>query len=70
MPVACHGELSSGGFLSLVGLIASLDGSVCIRKDCQGAPEEAATMGRKLAEQILQAGGREILEEIQRTELA
>ena len=68
VPVACHGELSDGS-LSLVGLVASLDGSVCIRKHCQGAPENAAPLGRELAEQILQAGGQAILEEIQQTEL-
>jgi porphobilinogen deaminase len=68
VPVACHGELLKGS-LSLVGLVASLDGSECIRKHCQGAPETAAALGRKLAEQIRQAGGRAILEEIQKTEL-
>ncbi len=68
VPVACHGELSNGT-LTLVGLVASLDGSVCIRKSCQGRPEDAASLGRNLAEQIRQAGGQEILDEIARTEL-
>jgi len=68
VPVACHGELSNG-CLSLVGLVASLDGSVCIRKHCQGAPEDAVPLGRKLAEQIRRAGGQAILKEIQETEL-
>jgi hydroxymethylbilane synthase len=68
VPVACHGALS-GGSLSLVGLVASLDGSVCIRKHSQGAPGDAAPLGRKLAEQIRKAGGQEILEEIHQTEL-
>jgi len=68
VPVACHGALSNGS-LSLVGLVASLDGSVCIRKHCDGAPENAAPLGRELAEQIRQAGGQAILEEIQQTEL-
>ena len=68
VPVACHGELSKGS-LSLVGLVASLDGSVCSRKHLQGAPENAAPLGRKLAEQIRKAGGQAILEEIQQTEL-
>jgi hydroxymethylbilane synthase len=68
VPVACHGELS-GGSLSLDGLVARLDGSVCIRRRCQGAPEDAASLGRGLAEQIRRAGGQEILDEIARTEL-
>ena len=68
VPVACHGVLS-GESLSLDGLVASLDGSVCIRMRCQGAPEDAAWLGRDLSEQIRRAGGQEILDEIARTEL-
>ncbi len=66
VPVACHGVLSNGS-LTLVGLVASLDGSVCIRKSCRGTPEEAPSLGRDLAEQVLQAGGRAILDEVART---
>jgi hydroxymethylbilane synthase len=68
VPVACHGKLS-GGSLTLDGLVASLDGSVCVRKSRQGAPEEAGSLGRELAEEIRQAGGQEILDEIAQTEL-
>ena len=68
VPVACHGEFSNGT-LTLVGLVASLDGSVCIRKSSQGAADEAVSLGRNLAEQIRRAGGQEILQEIERTEL-
>ncbi len=68
VPVACHAVLSEG-VLSLVGLVAGLDGSVCIRRDCRGAPEDAASLGTELAEQIRRAGGEQILEEIARTEL-
>jgi hydroxymethylbilane synthase len=68
VPVACLGALS-GGSLTLVGLVASLDGSVCIRKRCQGAPEKARSMGKRLAEQIRRGGGQEILEEIQQNML-
>jgi len=68
VPVACHGELS-GGSLALVGMIASLDGSACIRRSCQGASEDAASLGRTLAERIRRAGGQQILEEIQQAGL-
>jgi hydroxymethylbilane synthase len=68
VPVACYAELSMGS-LTLVGLIASLDGSVCIRKRRQGEPDEAVSLGRDLAEEIRGAGGQAILEAIQRTEL-
>jgi porphobilinogen deaminase len=49
--------------------VASLDGSVCIRRSSQVAADDAASLGRSLAEQIRRAGGQEILEEIERTEL-
>ena len=68
VPVACYGELSEGS-LNLVGLVAGLDGSVCIRRRCQGAPGDAVSLGRNLAEQIRRAGGEKILEEIARNEL-
>ena len=67
VPVAGQGKLA-GGSLSLTGLIASLDGSVCIRRSRSGPPEEAATLGRDLAEEIRAAGGESILEEIRRLE--
>ena len=63
IPVACHGTLSDK-ILNLSGLICSLDGSKCIRKDIQGNPAEAKEMGNQLAEEILAAGGEEILQGI------
>ncbi len=63
IPVACHGTLSNG-VLTLAGLVAALDGSACIRSSLEGKPDDAETLGRQLAEEILEAGGREILEEI------
>ena len=68
VPVACLGELSNSA-LTLVGLVASLDGSVCIRRRCHGTAENAVSLGRDLAEQIRRAGGEEILEEIRKSEL-
>jgi hydroxymethylbilane synthase len=68
VPIACQGTLSNG-VLYLEGLVASLDGSVCIRRRCQGTGEEAESLGRDLAEEIRRAGGQEILDEIARAEL-
>ena len=62
-PVACHGNLSDG-VLTLSGMVASLDGSVCIRRARLGTPTDAEALGRELAGEILDAGGREILEAI------
>jgi hydroxymethylbilane synthase len=63
IPVACHGTLSNG-VLTLAGMVAALDGSLCIRKSLQGNPADSETLGRELAMEILAAGGREILEAI------
>ncbi len=63
VPIACHGTLE-GKTLMLTGLVAALDGSKCIRKSLQGPPEEADRLGKQLAEMILKAGGRDILEKI------
>ena len=53
--------------LRLTGVIASLDGSVCLRKSSAGPVDQAAPLGRRLAEEILRAGGGKILEEIEKT---
>ena len=66
VPVGCYGKIENSK-LSLTGLIANLDGSVCIRKHIEGKPEDAVRLGNLLAEQILNAGGREILEGLKTT---
>ena len=63
IPVACHGTISNG-ILYLSGLIISLDGSVCIRKSMEGSPEDSAQLGQKLALEILEAGGAQVLADI------
>jgi len=63
IPVACHGTLAHGR-LRLSGLVASLDGSACVRRTREGPPDHARELGRRLAEEILDAGGRAILEAI------
>jgi len=63
VPIGCYGTLSEGN-LTLTGVIASLDGSVCIRRSRQGSPAEGVNLGQQLALEILDAGGRGILEEI------
>ncbi len=66
IPIGCYGRLS-GGILVLTGLIATLDGSTRIRRNLEGPAEEAASLGRRLAQEILAAGGREILAEVMAT---
>jgi hydroxymethylbilane synthase len=67
VPVACHGRIADGT-LTLVGLVARIDGSVCIRRQRRGPPQDARSIGTTLAQEVRRAGGREILEEIARTE--
>jgi hydroxymethylbilane synthase len=63
VPVACHGTLSDG-ILILSGQVASLDGSVCIRRRTEGNPTDAEKMGKELAREILDAGGTQVLASI------
>ena len=63
VPVAALGRLENGA-LSLDALISDLEGRRYLRDRLTGPPGEAAAMGRRLAEMLLDRGGREILEEI------
>jgi hydroxymethylbilane synthase len=65
VPIAAH-AVKQGNRLILRGLVGSVDGRVVISEEVRGACEEAEEMGRTMAENILQRGGREILEEIYR----
>lgn len=64
-PVAAHARLEAGR-LSLVGLVASLDGRRVIRAAVDGAPEAAELLGQKLAEELLARGAAELLAELDR----
>lgn len=63
VPVAAFGCLKEGG-LVLDGLISDLEGRQLIRERLTGRPEEAVDLGRRLAEKLLDQGGREILSAI------
>ena len=63
VPLAGFATLT-GNELTMTGLIASVDGSRIIRKVMTGKPEDAAAIGRTLAEELLAMGGREILEAV------
>jgi len=63
VPIGCFGELENGQ-LRLTGLIASVDGTRILKETVGSSPAEAEKAGRQLAEQLLDRGGREILEEV------
>ncbi len=66
VPIAARGELKKGT-LTLYGLIADLDGKRLYRSKLTGKPKEAEQLGRRLAEILLERGGRAILDDIRRS---
>lgn len=61
LPIAALGKLESRG-LSLEGMIAAPNGTTVIREKISGVKEEAEEMGQKLAEIILEKGGKKLLD--------
>lgn len=54
----------SGGTVQLTGLIASLDGKRVFKEQLAGPVDAAAEIGRTLAETLLDAGGKAVLDEV------
>jgi hydroxymethylbilane synthase len=63
VPIAGHATLL-GDMLYLEGLVGETDGSEMIRRHVSGSRAEAAGLGRQLAEEILAAGGKAILDRL------
>ena len=63
VPIAGY-AISSGGRVSLSGLVASLDGTRMVKSGGSAANEDAQGLGRRIAEDVLDRGGREILAEV------
>lgn len=61
LPIAAYGLIEKGR-LTLEGLVAAPNGSSWARDKVWGELDEAEAMGRKLADMILEKGGRELLE--------
>jgi len=68
VPIAGFATLE-GGRLRLRGLVGSVDGSSIVRRERFGPAEEPGKLGVALAEEILDAGGRCILEEVYKREI-
>lgn len=64
-PVAAHAVID-GDRLRVVAMIASPTGSGLVRGERRGAWSEGEAIGRDLAEELLNRGGREILRELAR----
>ncbi len=63
LPVAGFGQLTDDR-LSLDGMVADVKGKKIVRDRVSGPPQEANALGAVLAHRLLDAGAREILEEI------
>ena len=61
IPLAGFAERISGGELRFRGLVASLDGATIARAEIVGPEVEAEQIGQRVAEAVLDTGGREIL---------
>ncbi|WP_299182145.1 hydroxymethylbilane synthase [uncultured Neptuniibacter sp.] len=65
VPIACYATLSdSNNALFLRGLVARPDGTVILRDEETGSPAQAEEIGIKLAERLLDAGAKEILDAV------
>ncbi len=63
VPIAGHAVMKNNQ-LTLDGLIASVDGKRYIRESISGSHDDAENLGVELAERLLAAGGKPILQEI------
>jgi hydroxymethylbilane synthase len=63
VPIGSY-SIFKGDQLFLRGLVGSVDGKRIIRKEIIGDPENAQAMGLTLAQQLLDAGAKEILDEV------
>ncbi|KOH43496.1 hydroxymethylbilane synthase [Sunxiuqinia dokdonensis] len=63
VPVGCFSEVN-GDRIKLTGMVASLDGKIRIKKSVETTLDEASEKAIELAQLILDAGGKEILDSI------
>jgi len=63
VPIAAFGQIV-GSILQIDGMVATTDGKTLIRHSLEGTPEEAESLGIRLATILLERGAGKILEEI------
>ncbi len=67
IPVACFGEFTDdqpNGQIMLTAIVASEDGSELIKETIVSSKDKVASSGRALADQVLEKGGKKILESL------
>ena len=62
VPIGAHATIS-GRELHLRAVVASADGGVIIRQEASGTTAQAADVGARLAEELIENGAREILDD-------
>ncbi|MGH7681634.1 MAG: hydroxymethylbilane synthase [Candidatus Eiseniibacteriota bacterium] len=68
VPVGARGRAEAGRMM-LAGFVGHPSGRPSLRMNVEGVVSEAAALGRKLAEMLLQAGAKEILAEVRSDEI-
>ncbi|MFQ5355505.1 MAG: hydroxymethylbilane synthase, partial [Mariprofundaceae bacterium] len=63
VPIAGHATLIAGT-LYLEGLVGEVDGSRIFREHISGPRDEAVDLGTRLADALLEAGGKSILDKL------
>ncbi|AJE04466.1 hydroxymethylbilane synthase [Geobacter pickeringii] len=69
VPIAAHGQVG-GDTLTLTGFIASVDGTRSVKESITGPATDCDKLGIALAEDLLAAGGHEILAEVYQREVS
>lgn len=69
VPIAAHGTVCDD-ILTLVGFIASVDGTQSVRDTISGSTSEAEQLGIALADRLLGGGGKAILEDVYQREIS
>jgi hydroxymethylbilane synthase len=68
VPIGGHATVD-GDSLTLVGLIADIDGKVLLKEKISGPVASAEKLGEKLADSLLAAGGKAILDDVYANEV-
>jgi len=63
VPIAAHGRIEGGG-VALTGLVADPEGKTIIRVEKSAPRGQAASLGRQVAEDVLDRGGKAILDSV------
>ena len=63
IPIGAYGQIQEGQ-LTLHGMIASLEGDKLLKAQSAGPMEKPGELGEKVAQELIDKGGREILDQI------